>query len=47
LTVLHSFARWQGRGPTCGLIRDAKGNFYGTANVGGISARGTVWKLTP
>jgi uncharacterized repeat protein (TIGR03803 family) len=48
-TILHSF---QGQ-PTDGavpyrrLIRDAKGNFYGTTYYGGTSNYGTVYKIRP
>jgi len=45
--VLHSFAGSDGAHPYGGLIRDAEGNFYGTAAYGGSSGNGTVWKLTP
>jgi uncharacterized repeat protein (TIGR03803 family) len=48
LTVLHSFSyNEDGAFPIGGLIRDAKGNFYGTASVGGKWTVGTVWKLAP
>jgi len=29
------------------LIRDAKGDLYGTAYMGGTDGYGTVWELTP
>jgi uncharacterized repeat protein (TIGR03803 family) len=47
LTVLHSFAGSNGTYPFGGLIRDARGHFYGTAVDGGSDGDGTVWKLTP
>jgi uncharacterized repeat protein (TIGR03803 family) len=48
-TVVHSFAGYPSDGgyPFGGLIRDAKGNIYGTTVSGGIYDGGTVWKLTP
>jgi len=30
-----------------GLIRDAKGDLYGTANLGGSYGYGTVFEVTP
>jgi uncharacterized repeat protein (TIGR03803 family) len=48
LTPLHSFhGRPDGASPWGGLIRDTKGNLYGTAMGGGNYANGTVWKLAP
>jgi uncharacterized repeat protein (TIGR03803 family) len=48
LTVLHSFAGGvDGQGPNARLLRDAKGNLYGTTGQGGTSRVGTVFKLTP
>ncbi len=47
LTVLHSFAGSDGEQPLGAVIRDAKGNLYGTAFQGGTGGGGTVWKLTP
>jgi len=47
LTLLHSFAGSDGESPLDTLIRDAKGDFYGTAPEGGSVGYGTVWKLTP
>jgi uncharacterized repeat protein (TIGR03803 family) len=47
-TVLHSFnGSTDGGSPYAGLLRDAKGNFYGTTSTGGASGYGTVFKLTP
>jgi len=47
-TVLYSFTGGtDGATPFAGLIRDAAGNFYGTAYGGGASGIGTVFKLTP
>ncbi len=46
LTVLHAFTGPRdGRFPYAGLIRDAKGNLYGTAYGGGCSGSGVVFKL--
>jgi uncharacterized repeat protein (TIGR03803 family) len=48
ITRLHSFhGEPDGAAPWGGLIRDAKGNLYGTAMGGGKDRNGTVWKLTP
>jgi uncharacterized repeat protein (TIGR03803 family) len=44
--VLHSFNRNNGAAPT-GLIFDATGNLYGTANAGGAHGCGTVYELIP
>jgi uncharacterized repeat protein (TIGR03803 family) len=46
-TVLHSFDYSDGAAPFASLLRDAKGNLYGTTFYGGSSAAGTVFKLTP
>jgi uncharacterized repeat protein (TIGR03803 family) len=46
-TVLHSFtgAPSDGAVPEAGLVRDAKGELYGTTDEGGSSGYGTVFKL--
>ncbi len=46
-TVLHSFAGnpSDGQYPIASLAQDAKGNFYGTTELGGASNDGTVFKL--
>lgn len=45
-TVLHSFTGGaDGGNPACSLIRDAAGNLYGTAEGGGGSGAGVVFKL--
>jgi uncharacterized repeat protein (TIGR03803 family) len=46
-TVLHVFTglAGDGGGPDAGVIRDAKGNLYGTTAHGGTSNSGTVFKL--
>jgi uncharacterized repeat protein (TIGR03803 family) len=49
LTLLHSFAGYpsDGSNPIGGLIRDTKGDLYGTTLRGGGVGYGTVWSLTP
>ncbi|MFY9843921.1 MAG: choice-of-anchor tandem repeat GloVer-containing protein, partial [Terriglobales bacterium] len=45
-TVLYSFTGGADGGyPVGGLVRDSKGNFYGTTNGGGASGAGVVFKL--
>jgi len=45
-TVLYTFTGGaDGAVPNSGLVRDTAGNFYGTTVRGGISGRGTVFKL--
>jgi uncharacterized repeat protein (TIGR03803 family) len=53
-TVLHSFLGPEGQFPNTGLVRDAAGNLYGTAQYGGLYQNcdeelggGTVFKLSP
>jgi uncharacterized repeat protein (TIGR03803 family) len=46
MTLLHSFAASGGEFTGAALLRDAKGNLYGTAESGGTNY-GTVWELTP
>ena len=47
LTLLHSFDGSDGKSPWGGLVvRDAKGNLYGTAVYGGSGSYGTVWHIT-
>jgi uncharacterized repeat protein (TIGR03803 family) len=54
-TVLHRFATGEdGGNPRAGLLRDAKGNLYGTTFLGGLTSGcfnskgcGTVFKVTP
>jgi len=48
-TVLYSFGGFTGDGnyPFAGLVRDSKGNLYGTANSGGEYGYGTVFMVTP
>jgi uncharacterized repeat protein (TIGR03803 family) len=46
-TVEYSFEGGaDGAYPNGGLVRDAKGNLYGTANQGGAYNRGTIFKIT-
>ena len=46
-TVLYSFnGGLDGGTPNGGLIRDARGNLYGTTSHGGAFGHGTVFKLT-
>lgn len=47
LTVLHTFSGYpDGSYPFGGLIRDARGDLYGTTEQGGSSgAYGTVWLI--
>lgn len=47
-TVLWSFGNGtDGANPIAGVIRDAKGNVYGTTEYGGLYNQGTVFELTP
>jgi uncharacterized repeat protein (TIGR03803 family) len=46
-TVLYRFSGSDGEGVWGGLIRDGKGNFYGTTSYGGAYGYGTVYKLSP
>jgi uncharacterized repeat protein (TIGR03803 family) len=47
-TVLHTFTGLPDDGafPTAGLVRDSKGNFYGTTTLGGVFGYGTVFIVT-
>lgn len=49
LTVLHSFNNdgMDGYFPYSGLVKDKKGNFYGTASNGGTYNCGAVFKFSP
>jgi uncharacterized repeat protein (TIGR03803 family) len=47
-TVLYAFTWTGGDGAipwSAGLVRDAKGNLYGTTSLGGASGQGTVFKV--
>jgi uncharacterized repeat protein (TIGR03803 family) len=45
-TVLYSFTGlYDGANPYAGVIRNADGNLYGTANGGGVSGGGVVYEL--
>ena len=47
-TVLYSFTGGNdGGNPYARLIKDAAGNFYGTASSGGVNNEGTVFKVAP
>lgn len=46
-TVLHAFAGDDGMYPMAGLIIDNAGNLYGTTELGGPSANGTVFEVSP
>ena len=46
LTLLHIFVGSEGALPFGGVIRDTKGNLYGTAFLGGTPDWGTVWQIT-
>ena len=46
-TVLHAFTGGSdGDQPLAGLVMDAMGNLFGTTSGGGISANGTIFKIT-
>jgi uncharacterized repeat protein (TIGR03803 family) len=45
LTLLHAFTGSEGAFPFGGVIRDVKGNVYGTAFLGGSPDWGTVWEI--
>jgi uncharacterized repeat protein (TIGR03803 family) len=45
--VLHSFVAADGFWPFAGVIFDAAGDLYGTAEQGGATSRGTVFELKP
>ena len=45
-TVLHIFSGADGRWPEGSLTRDARGNLYGTTEIGGSYDKGTVFKLS-
>jgi len=47
LTVIHVFSGPDGLNPDGTLIRDSKGNLYGTTISGGASQSGVVFELSP
>jgi uncharacterized repeat protein (TIGR03803 family) len=47
-TVLFTFSsNATGENPQGGLVRDPAGNLYGTTQIGGTSASGTIFKIDP
>jgi uncharacterized repeat protein (TIGR03803 family) len=46
LILLHIFEGSEGALPFGVVLRDTKGNLYGTAFLGGIPDWGTVWELS-
>jgi uncharacterized repeat protein (TIGR03803 family) len=47
-SVIYSFAgQPDGAFPSAGLVRDAKGNLYGTTYGGGAAGNGTVYEVIP
>ena len=47
-TLLYSFTGVpDGYDPVAGLVRGPSGNLYGTAQFGGVSGMGTVFKVNP
>jgi len=46
-SVFHAFNNFDGSDPNGDLIRDSAGNFYGTAQGGGTSGFGVVYKMDP
>ena len=47
-TPIHVFTGQNGEGqaPAAGVIQGRDGNFYGTANTGGLNNNGTVFQMT-
>ena len=45
--VIHNFDGSDGNAPWSTLISDAAGNFYGTADWGGVYSKGTAFELMP
>jgi uncharacterized repeat protein (TIGR03803 family) len=47
-TILHRFTgRADGGYPRAALVQDAAGKLYGTAEIGGASGAGAVFRLNP
>jgi len=47
LTVLWNFNIYNGLEPGSKPVLDARGNLYGTTELGGVDGDGVVWELTP
>lgn len=47
LTTLYQFDITHGNGPYTPLVQGTDGNFYGTAEYGGVGNAGVVFKITP
>lgn len=45
LETLHAFSIPEGTNPQAALVRDSKGNYYGTAPNGGFDREGSVFEL--
>ena len=45
-TVLHRFTEIDGINPYAGVVRDSKGDLYGTTYTGGASNNGVVFEIT-
>jgi uncharacterized repeat protein (TIGR03803 family) len=46
-TTLFNFDYANGDGPTGAFVQGIDGNFYGTAEDGGVNGQGTIFKITP
>jgi uncharacterized protein (TIGR03437 family) len=47
VALIHSFALSEGINPKAPLVLAKDGNFYGTTTLGGASAAGTVFRMSP
>jgi uncharacterized repeat protein (TIGR03803 family) len=47
VTTLHSFEQTDGDNPISNLVQGTDGNFYGTAQYGGMHGGGTAFEITP
>src|ERR1700722_13084739 len=45
ITVLHAFTGTAGANPVAGVLRDQKGNLYGSTGWGGAYGWGTIFKV--
>jgi uncharacterized repeat protein (TIGR03803 family) len=45
--MLHNFEGYDGGNPVAELTFDARGNLYGTTNLGGADNLGTIFELSP